>query len=141
MKLRRFNLTADQREDIIAGQVVTEIHIPFWKRVKMLFCSLLRVTVPMNVPSPHELEDYASKRTLIRVETRRPIKPATEVAIPFESQHYMNEGELYPFVMEELMKQFIPSLREVTKIEMRRDPIQGCTVVRGVIGVVDMRNC
>ena len=74
MKLRRFNLTADQREDIIAGQVITEIHIPFWKRVKMLFCSLLRVTVPMNVTPPPELEGYAAERTLIRVETRQPIK-------------------------------------------------------------------
>ena len=141
MKLRRFNLTADQREDIIAGQVVTEIHIPFWKRVKMLFCSLLRVTVPMNVTPPPELEGYASERALIRVETRRPIKLVAEVAIPFDARAYMDEHDIRRFVTEEILKQFNKQIEGLTKLEQYSDPVRCATIVRGIIGVVDLRNC
>ena len=147
MKIRRFNLAADEQADIIANQMVATIRIPFWKRVKMLFCSWLRVTAPVKIKPSPKIEpppgspEYAAERTVIRVENHMPIKLTAEVVIPFDAQQYMNEHEIYRFVMDELMKQFLPKLRDVTRIDKYSDPIQCNTVIRGVIGVVDMRNC
>ena len=53
----------------------------------------------------------------------------------------MTENDIFRFAMDELMNQFTMGLRDVVKLEKYNDPVQCATVLRGVVGVVDLRNC
>lgn len=137
--MRSISLIADKREEIIGKEVVADIRVPFWTRLKLLFCPWLRVTVPLKLAFPSAF-DYAKELTVFRVEHRQPIKLVAEVAIPFDARAYMDEHDIRRFATEELLKQFNKQTEGLVKLEQYSDPVRCATIVRGVIGVVDLRN-